>query len=80
MEERDPFFEQAARICVTAQQGSVSLLRRKFGIGFNRANWIIDQLEAAGIVAPFNGSTPREVFIKDEISLDNIIKQKSPTS
>jgi DNA segregation ATPase FtsK/SpoIIIE, S-DNA-T family len=72
--ERDDMFEDAARIIVATQQGSTSLLQRKLKLGYNRAGRIIDQLEAAGIVGPFEGSKAREVRIKDEISLEQILK------
>ncbi len=72
--DRDDLFEDAARVIVATQQGSTSLLQRKLKLGYNRAGRIIDQLEAAGIVGPFEGSKAREVRIKDEISLEQILK------
>jgi DNA segregation ATPase FtsK/SpoIIIE, S-DNA-T family len=72
--ERDDMFEDAARIIVATQQGSTSLLQRKLKLGYNRAGRIIDQLEAAGIVGPFEGSKAREVKIKDELTLEQILK------
>lgn len=72
--ERDELFEEAARVIVATQQGSTSLLQRKLKLGYNRAGRIIDQLEAAGIVGPFEGSKAREVRIKDEVSLEQILK------
>lgn len=72
--ERDSMFEEAARVIVATQQGSTSLLQRKLKLGYNRAGRIIDQLEAAGIVGPFEGSKAREVKIKDEMSLEQILK------
>ena len=66
----DPMFEEAARLIVVHQQGSASLIQRKFSIGFNRAGRLMDQLERAGIVGPTRGSKPREVLIADEIELD----------
>jgi DNA segregation ATPase FtsK/SpoIIIE, S-DNA-T family len=72
--ERDDMFEDAARVIVATQQGSTSLLQRKLKLGYNRAGRIIDQLEAAGIVGPFEGSKAREVRIKDEITLEQILK------
>ncbi len=72
--DRDDLFEEAARVIVATQQGSTSLLQRKLKLGYNRAGRIIDQLEAAGIVGPFEGSKAREVRIKDEISLEQILK------
>lgn len=68
--ERDPMFEDAARIIVQHQQGSASLLQRKLKLGYNRAGRIIDQLEAAGIIGPFEGSKAREVKIKDLMALE----------
>ena len=72
--ERDPLFKEAAEIIVNAQQGSASLLQRKMKLGYNRAGRIIDQLEAAGIVGPFEGSKARSVNIKDLIDLDELLK------
>ncbi|TND05352.1 MAG: DNA segregation ATPase FtsK/SpoIIIE, S-DNA-T family [Bacteroidetes bacterium] len=71
--DRDSLFEDAARIVVNHQQGSASLLQRKLKLGYNRAGRIIDQLEAAGIIGPFEGSKAREVLIKDILSLDSIL-------
>ncbi len=68
--ERDPMFEDAARIIVQHQQGSASLLQRKLKLGYNRAGRIIDQLEAAGIIGPFEGSKAREVKVKDLMALE----------
>ncbi len=73
--ERDDFFEDAARLVVSTQQGSTSLIQRKLKLGYNRAGRIIDQLESAGIVGPFEGSKAREVKIKDEASLEQILRQ-----
>lgn len=72
--KRDDLFEEAARVIVGNQQGSTSLIQRKFSIGYNRAGRIIDQLEAAGIVGPFEGSKARQVLIQDEMSLEHIFK------
>ncbi|MFA6923693.1 MAG: DNA translocase FtsK 4TM domain-containing protein [Bacteroidales bacterium] len=72
--ERDPMFEEAARVIVMHQQGSTSLIQRKLKLGYNRAGRIIDQLEAAGIVGPFEGSKAREVRIKDEMSLEQFLR------
>ena len=69
-ETLDPMFEEAARLIVVHQQGSTSLIQRKFSIGYNRAGRLMDQLERAGIVGPTRGSKPREVLCKDEIDLD----------
>lgn len=74
--ERDELFEDAARIIVSTQQGSTSLIQRKLKLGYNRAGRIIDQLEAAGIVGPFEGSKAREVKIKDEVSLEQILRSE----
>ncbi len=73
--ERDELFEEAARIIVSSQQGSTSLLQRKLKLGYNRAGRLIDQLEAAGIVGPFEGSKAREVKIKDEVALEQILNK-----
>ena len=72
--ERDELFEDAARIIVQNQHGSTSLLQRKLKLGYNRAGRIIDQLEAAGIVGPFEGSKAREVRIANEMALDQFLK------
>ncbi|MDJ1471952.1 DNA translocase FtsK [Cytophagaceae bacterium DM2B3-1] len=72
---RDSMFEEAARIIVQHQQGSTSLLQRRLKLGYNRAGRLIDQLEAAGIVGPFEGSKAREVLIPDEYSLEQLINK-----
>ena len=72
-EDRDEKFEEAARIIVIHQQGSASLLQRKLKLGYNRAGRIVDQLEAAGIIGPFEGSKARKVFVADEISLERLL-------
>ena len=69
----DPMFEDAARLIISSQQGSTSLIQRKFSIGYNRAGRLMDQLEKAGIVGAAHGSKPREVLIQDEMSLDNLL-------
>lgn len=74
--ERDELFEEAARVIVATQQGSTSLLQRKLKLGYNRAGRIIDQLEAAGIVGPFEGSKARDVKIKDEATLEQILRKE----
>ncbi len=74
--DRDELFKDAARIIVATQQGSTSLLQRKLKLGYNRAGRIIDQLEAAGIVGPFEGSKAREVKIKDELSLEQFLNNQ----
>jgi S-DNA-T family DNA segregation ATPase FtsK/SpoIIIE len=71
--DRDVMFEEAARIVVTHQQGSASLLQRRLKLGYNRAGRIVDQLEAAGIIGPFEGSKARQVLIPDEISLEQLL-------
>lgn len=72
--DRDALFEDAARVVVMHQQGSASLLQRKLKLGYNRAGRIVDQLEAAGIIGPFEGSKARQVLISDEISLEHHLK------
>ena len=74
--ERDQLFKEAAEVIVTAQQGSASLLQRKLKLGYNRAGRIIDQLEAAGIVGPFEGSKARSVNIPDLVSLEQFLNQE----
>lgn len=71
--DRDPLFDEAARLIVLHQQGSTSLIQRKLKLGYNRAGRIVDQLEAAGIVGPFEGSKAREVLIQDEASLERLL-------
>ncbi len=73
LSKRDEMFEDAARLIVMNQQGSTSLIQRKMAIGYNRAGRIMDQLESAGIVGPAKGSKPRDVYIMDEYSLDNML-------
>jgi len=75
-EEKDALFEEAAKIIVIHQQGSASLLQRKLKIGYNRAGRIIDQLEASGIIGPFDGSKARQVLIPDQMSLEQLLKNK----
>ena len=74
LSKRDSMFEEAARIIVTTQQGSTSMLQRKLEIGYNRAGRIMDQLEAAGIVGPAEGSKPRKVYIDSEYALSQYIE------
>ena len=71
--DRDVLFEEAARVIVLHQQGSTSLIQRKLKLGYNRAGRLIDQLEAAGIVGPFEGSKAREVLVPDEYSLEQLL-------
>jgi S-DNA-T family DNA segregation ATPase FtsK/SpoIIIE len=73
LNERDVLFEEAARLIVIHQQGSTSLIQRKFSVGYNRAGRLMDQLEAAGIVGPPQGSKPRDVYISDEYSLEKLL-------
>ncbi|HMJ71307.1 MAG TPA: DNA translocase FtsK 4TM domain-containing protein [Cyclobacteriaceae bacterium] len=75
LSERDANFEEAARLIVRHQQGSTSLIQRKMKLGYNRAGRLIDQLEAAGIVGQFEGSKAREVLVKDELSLEQLLNQ-----
>lgn len=76
MNEIDSMFADAARIVITHQQGSASLLQRKLKLGYNRAGRIIDQLEAHGIIGPFKGSKAREVLISDLVALEEILQAK----
>jgi len=73
LSDRDSLFEEAARLLVQHQQGSTSLLQRKLKLGYNRAGRLIDQLEAAKIVGPFEGSKAREVLISDPMSLEQLL-------
>lgn len=73
--ERDVLFEEAAKTVVLHQQGSVSLLQRKLRLGYNRAGRIIDQLFAAGVVGPYQGSTARDVLVEDEEELKTILEE-----
>ncbi|MFB9055567.1 DNA translocase FtsK 4TM domain-containing protein [Mariniflexile ostreae] len=75
--DRDKLFKEAAIVLVTAQQGSASLLQRKLKLGYNRAGRLIDQLEAAGIVGPFEGSKARQVLIQDLTSLDTHLENEN---
>ena len=76
IEDRDILFKEAAEVIVIAQQGSASLLQRKMKLGYNRAGRIIDQLEAAGIVGPFEGSRARDVLISDMASLNAFLENE----
>ncbi len=73
LKDRDQLFEDAARLVVINQQGSTSMIQRKFSIGYNRAGRIMDQLEAAGIVGPYEGSKARQVLIMDDIHLEQTL-------
>ena len=72
-ENLDPLFEDAARTIVLNQQGSTSMIQRRFSIGYNRAGRLMDQMEKAGIVGAAQGSKPREVLIGDEMSLESLL-------
>ena len=74
MSQRDAMFEDAARLVVLNQSGSTSMIQRKFSIGYNRAGRIMDQLEAAGIVGPQDGSKGRQVLVMDEAQLERIFE------
>ena len=73
LSNRDELFNDAARIIVVNQMGSTSMIQRKFSIGYNRAGRIMDQLEAAGIVGPSEGSKARQVLVQDEYSLEQLL-------
>jgi S-DNA-T family DNA segregation ATPase FtsK/SpoIIIE len=75
--DRDSMFEEAAHIVVMHQQGSASLLQRKLKLGYNRAGRIVDQLEKAGIIGPFEGSKARKVIIKDALSLEQLLNNNN---
>ena len=76
IEDRDKLFKTAAEVIITAQQGSASLLQRKLKLGYNRAGRIIDQLEAAGIVGPFEGSKARQVLVPDFMALEQLLENE----
>lgn len=75
LENRDPMFDEAARLVVVHQQGSTSLIQRRLKLGYNRAGRLIDQLEAAGIVGAFEGSKARDVLIQDSPMLEELLKK-----
>ena len=75
--ERDSMFREAAEVIVNAQQGSASLIQRKLKLGYNRAGRIIDQLEAAGIVGPFEGSKARQVLVPDIFALEQLLQNET---
>lgn len=78
--DRDVLFDEAARLIVRHQQGSTSLIQRKMKLGYNRAGRLIDQLEHAGIVGPFEGSKARQVLISDEYSLEQLLNELNEKS
>ena len=75
--KKDELFNDAARVIVTAQQGSTSLIQRKLSLGYNRAGRIMDQLEASGIVGPFEGSKARKVLVTDLVTLEQLLENLS---
>jgi S-DNA-T family DNA segregation ATPase FtsK/SpoIIIE len=75
LSDKDPLFDEAARLIVIQQQGSTSSIQRKFSIGYNRAGRLMDQLEAAGIVGPSEGSKARQVLLTDEYSLEQLLNK-----
>jgi S-DNA-T family DNA segregation ATPase FtsK/SpoIIIE len=75
--ERDAMFREAAEVIVIAQQGSASLIQRKLKLGYNRAGRIVDQLEAAGIVGPFEGSKARQVLVQDMVGLQQLLDNET---
>ena len=77
LNKKDELFDDAARLVVIHQQGSTSLIQRKFSIGYNRAGRIMDQLEKAKIVGPFEGSKARHVLFVDEVSLEQYLNNLS---
>ena len=76
LSDKDVMFDDAARLIVSHQQGSTSLIQRKMKLGYNRAGRIIDQLEAAGIVGPFEGSKARQVLVSDLIALEQLLENE----
>ncbi len=74
---KDPLFDEVARLIVATQQGSTSSIQRRFAIGYNRAGRIMDQLEAVGIVGPYEGSKTRQVLIPDEYSLEILLRKNN---
>lgn len=73
LNQRDELFDEVARMVVSNQMGSTSMIQRKFAIGYNRAGRIMDQLEAAGVVGPSEGSKPRQVLMQDDYALEQLI-------
>ena len=74
LSDRDPLFEDAAKLIVQSQVGSTSLLQRRMKLGYNRAGRLMDQLEAAGIVGPNQGSKARDVLFKNELDLEDFLQ------
>ena len=77
LKNRDKLFDDCARLVVQMQSGSTSNLQRRLNLGYNRAGRIMDQLEAAGVVGPANGSKPREVYFKSDSELDEFLDSLS---
>lgn len=77
MSKRDPLFDEAARMIVATQQGSTSMIQRKFSIGYNRAGRLADQLEVAGVIGPNEGSKARQVLVQTEYELEQVLKHLS---
>ena len=75
LDERDALFDDAARVVVKHQQGSTSMIQRRLKLGYNRAGRIIDELEAAGIVGHFEGSKARQVLVRDEMALEELLNE-----
>jgi S-DNA-T family DNA segregation ATPase FtsK/SpoIIIE len=75
LNDKDPLFEDAARLIVASQSGSTSLLQRRMKLGYNRAGRLMDQLEAAGVVGPNQGSKVRDVLIKTEAELQEYLNR-----
>ncbi len=75
LSDKDPLFDDAAKIIVTSQMGSTSLLQRRMKLGYNRANRLMDQLEVAGVVGPNQGSKVRDVLIKTDAELQQYLSQ-----
>jgi S-DNA-T family DNA segregation ATPase FtsK/SpoIIIE len=73
MQNIDPMFEEAARMVVKSMRGSTSDLQRRLGMGYARAGRVMDQLEAAGVVGPQEGSKPRQVLVQDMLELDELL-------
>ncbi|MBR5652258.1 MAG: DNA translocase FtsK [Bacteroidales bacterium] len=74
LRDRDPLFEEVARMIVSSQNGSTSNIQRRMNLGYNRAGRLMDQMEAAGIVGPAQGSKPREIYVQDEAELNVILE------